>query len=63
LEGKNLKMIGNIKYRKVRDKYPVCPYCEKELKEIEYMEQGIFRLTIVYIRPYCDKVLSMAVAP
>ncbi len=55
--------MSEIKYRRVSGKFPICPHCKKEIREIEYIEQGIFKLTIVYMCPHCDTILSMATAP
>ncbi len=41
------------------DSIPVCPHCKEKLHTIEKVSKGIFELTIVYICPYCKKVLSI----
>lgn len=38
---------------------PICPHCGKELDRIERLYKGIISATIVYMCPYCKKVLSI----
>jgi len=55
--------MGKMNYRPIRDedKWPICPYCEKEIKEMCYFEQtGIIRHKVVriFVCPHCLKVLG-----
>lgn len=47
---------------KDEDKWPICPHCEKEIKEMRYFEQsGIFALKAsrLFVCPHCLKVLGI----
>ena len=56
-------VMGKINYTPVQDedKWPICPYCGEEIKEMQYFEQtGIVRLKVarVFVCPHCMKVLG-----
>ncbi len=39
-------------------KFPLCPYCEKEIKGIEWLHENIANIRI-FICPHCSKILSI----
>jgi len=41
------------------DAKPICPHCEKELDRIARVAKGIIEQTMVFICPFCRKVLSI----
>jgi len=46
------------------DKWPICGYCDKEIKEMRYFEQtGIVRMKVIrlFVCPHCLKVLGTGV--
>ena len=55
--------MGKLDYTPIQDedKWPICPYCGEEIKEMKYFEQtGIVRMKVVRIVvcPHCMKVLG-----
>ncbi len=56
-------MMGKMSYTPIQDEdeWPICPYCNEEIKEMKYFEQtGIVRLKVVrvFVCPHCMKVLG-----
>lgn len=47
-----------IKFVEV-DTLPICPFCEKELSEINTFSKGVFIQSVIYSCPHCKKVLSV----
>lgn len=57
--------MGTITYEPIRekDKWPICPHCEKEMEKVKYFEQeGIIKLKVVriFVCPHCLKALGTA---
>ena len=55
--------MGKMEYQAIteKDTWPICPYCEKEIKKVKYYEQtGIMRMKVVriFVCPHCNKVLG-----
>ena len=55
--------MGKIEYTSIQesDAWPICPYCEKEIKQVRYFEQtGVVRMKVVrvFVCPHCRKVLG-----
>jgi hypothetical protein len=55
--------MGKMNYTPIHDedKWPICPYCDSEIKEMKYFEQtGVIRQKVVriFVCPHCLKVLG-----
>jgi hypothetical protein len=55
--------MGKIQYTPIEqeDLWPICPYCEKKIREIKYFAQtGVIRLKVVrvFVCPHCLKILG-----
>lgn len=50
--------MPKIKIVKV-DTLPLCPHCEKQLSTIEKIDNGFFHKNVIYICPYCKKIISI----
>ncbi len=55
--------MNKIKYKEIEDEkqWPICPHCNKEIREIGYFVQtGIVRMKVVrvFVCPHCIKVLG-----
>lgn len=56
--------MGKMTYEPIREDgvWPVCPHCEKPIKEMRYFEQeGLIAMKVarLYVCPSCLKVLSV----
>ena len=38
---------------------PVCPHCDKELDTIERVLKGLLEHTVIFICPFCKKILGI----
>ena len=55
--------MNKIEYIPIKNdhEWPICPHCEKEMKEIRYFEQtGVIKLKVIriFVCPHCKKVLG-----
>lgn len=55
--------MGKMNYSPIQDedKWPICPYCHEEIKEMKYFEQtGMVRMKVVrvFVCHHCMKVLG-----
>lgn len=56
-----MEKIGNLLIEEDESKKPICPYCEKEIDEIQYIEQrglSVSGAMMLFIYPHCLKVLG-----
>jgi len=56
-----MKKIGDLLIEEEDGRRPICPYCEKEIDEIQYFDQKSgFHLNIMrlFVCPHCLKVLG-----
>lgn len=53
--------MAKVKMVDVEDKYPVCPYCNKDMDTIERIKTGVMSSTVIYICPHCRKLLQIKV--
>ena len=53
--------MAKVKMVDVEDKYPVCPYCNKDMETIERIKTGVLSSTAIYICPHCRKLLKIQV--
>lgn len=58
--------MGKMNYSPIQeeDKWPICPYCHEEIKEMKYFEQtGIVRMKVVrvFVCHHCMKVLGTGI--
>ena len=57
-----MEKIGDIVIEEEDDdRKPICPYCEKEIDEIQYIEQkGLLHMSrmMLFVCPHCMKVLG-----
>jgi hypothetical protein len=38
---------------------PICPHCEKPVRELLRIQKGVFLQTAVFACPHCSKILSV----
>lgn len=55
--------MGKMDYEPIVDdtKWPICPFCEKEIEKVRYFEQmGVVAMKVIrlFVCPHCLKVLG-----